>query len=189
MFCVSVFKYILRKLPELKGNYLEIGIYEGDSVAMLADVFRDRFIYAIDPFVEDGNTSHHSCYERGQIMESKKYIALNNISGKENIRFYDMTSKLFHDTILNDEFCQNANISAVLIDGSHWEEDVSNDVEMSLKLIGTKKGVICFDDLNIPDVKKVYDEFLLKNESRILNIEELQPGVTAVNLNSINKQF
>lgn len=179
MFSVSIFKYILRKLPELKGNYLEIGICEGDSVAILADVFRDRFVYAIDPFVEDGNP-HHS------IMESKKYTALNNISGKENIRFYDMTSKLFHDTILNDEFCQNANISAVLIDGSHWEEDVSNDVEMSLKLIGTKKGVICFDDLNIPDVKKVYDEFLLKNESRILNIEELQPGATAVNLNSIN---
>lgn len=187
MFCRSVFEYILRKLPQLKGNYLEIGIYEGDSVAFLADVFPDRFIYAIDPFIEDGNTSHHSCYERGQVMESKKYIALNNIFGKANIKFYEMTSKSFYNDVLNDEFCQNANISIVFIDGSHWEEDVSNDVQIALKLIGTKQGVICFDDLNIPDVKKVYDEFLSKNESRILRIDELQPGVTAVNLNSINK--
>ena len=45
------------------------------------------------------------------------------------------------------------NVAAVYIDGSHHCEDVIVDIKLAMKLIGTKKGFVVFDDLHIPDVK------------------------------------
>lgn len=176
-------EHLIDELPKLSGNYLEIGIYEGDMVSELADAFPERLIFAVDPFIEDGYTKNQSGRDRGQILETQKDLAMRNMQSKENIRFFEMTSRDFYQNICDDIFCENANVCAVLIDGSHWEDDVSNDVDLAMKLIGKKQGIIYFDDLNLPEVNKVYSKFLDRFQDRIANVDNIlthEDGTVAV---------
>jgi hypothetical protein len=75
------------------------------------------------------------------------------------------------------------NIGAVLIDGSHHYEDVSIDVELSMKLIGKKPGFIIFDDTDVEGVKMAQNEFLEKYEKQISLEYILTPNIIGYRLN------
>lgn len=60
---------------------------------------------------------------------------------------------------------ESMNISAVFIDGSHWLEDVRIDYDLTMRLIGTKKGLVIFDDTHLHDVRVAIDEALAKYPS------------------------
>lgn len=49
--CTAGFEFMNNKLASIKSNYLEIGVFDGDSIAGLAKKYPDKKIYAIDPFI------------------------------------------------------------------------------------------------------------------------------------------
>ena len=49
-----------------KNNYLEIGVFDGEIISEIAKKFSSKQCYAIDPFIEDGNTSHISGIEANE---------------------------------------------------------------------------------------------------------------------------
>lgn len=166
LLCGSASTFFRHELPKLPGNYLEIGIYDGDLVALIAREFPDRHCYAIDPFIEDGNTSQHNGgVTKGQFMPGQHAHAIENFKSLPNVTLHQVPSIEFSKT-LDDALIDKMNISAVLIDGSHWYADADNDFKMTLRLL-KNGGIIYADDLGIEGVAKACAEFVERDGSRI----------------------
>lgn len=173
MFCHQAYECIKKQLINLEGNYLEIGVYDGDSLIKLAAEYPNKLMIGIDPFVEDGNTTHSTLVGRGQSMPKQRALALGGFCKYKNIKFYEMTSKSFQRNILTDSLVEGYNISAVLIDGSHWYDDVIIDINIAKTCIGKKKGLVIFDDICQPDVNIAYNYFVTDYADKITKIERL----------------
>jgi len=166
MFCWPGFDFVKAELKNFQGNYLEIGVFNGDSLKQLAEQYTDKLLIGIDPFIEDGNTGHTSNVSRGQHMPVQKQNTLNNLAGLDNVYLYEMTSEEFYER-LTDDVNEQLNICGVLIDGSHWYDDVKIDVKLALKVIGNKPGFIIFDDLHMEEVRRPYLEFCEEHKNII----------------------
>jgi hypothetical protein len=175
MFCGSGHVYFKENTEDSPYNYLEIGVFYGESVGLLADAYPHKQVFAVDPFIEDGFTSHTSGVDRGQRMPTQRESTLKNIAGKKNAYLIEKTSKEFSES-LEDWVVQLMNVGWVLIDGSHHYEDVVIDYELAMRLIGDKKGGIVFDDVNIEGVAKAHKEFIAKYGNRITGIRDISQG-------------
>jgi predicted O-methyltransferase YrrM len=153
-------------LGKLPGNYLEIGVFNGVCTAQLGRNFESKIIYAIDPFIEDGYTLGASHVAQGQSMPNQRDACHKNIDGLENVVLFEMTSKEFAD-ILTDEMISDMDISWVTIDGSHHYDDVTVDYKLAMRLIGSRQGVIVFDDMAHIGVRRAYYEFMAEYADRI----------------------
>lgn len=169
MLCTTGYQFLLENLKIFPGNHLDIGVFDGDGMASLAAAYPDKTIYGIDPFIEDGNTTQLTDVERGGEMVKQEERTVSRLEPYKNTFLNIMTSKEFLD-LLTPETINIMNINSVFVDGSHWYEDVLTDAELAFKLIGNNKGMITFDDLNNPDVKKAYDEILITYKELITEI-------------------
>jgi hypothetical protein len=169
MHCVPGFELFSMALARTGANYLEIGVFNGDSISKLATWYPHKIIYGIDPFIEDGYTSHETGAEQGQHIGQQEENTLKNINGLENIVLFKMTSKEFVE-ILTDEMVKVMEVSHVLIDGSHHYEDVVTDAELAVRLLDGKPGIIVFDDANLPGVDQARHEFVVAHNDKINGI-------------------
>lgn len=160
MFTDNITAYVNNTLPSFDGNYLEIGVYDGKSIATLANNFSNKMIYAIDPFIEDGNTTWHSGVVTGNELKSQRDSTYNFIKDAKNIQLFEMTSKEFYSS-LTIENVIDYNIQIVFIDGAHQYDHVVNDYLLALKLLNNKNGIIIFDDTHITDVISGIENFKL----------------------------
>jgi hypothetical protein len=168
MMCYPGYELFTMTLQRDTCNYFEIGVFEGDGLAHLARKAPHKSIFGVDPFVEDGYTSHTSGDERDRSMNQIEITANNNIKGLENVVLFKMTGQEFAD-MLTDDMIEMMDIGHVLIDGSHHYEDVQVDYELAIRLLGGKPGIIVFDDANLEGVKKAHDEFVNKYSAQIDN--------------------
>ncbi len=175
MFCKSGHVYFRENSEGSPYNYLEIGVFNGESIGLMAEAFPGRQCFAVDPFIEDGFTSHTSNVEFGQHMPTQRENTLKNIAGKQNAYLIEKTSKEFSES-LEDWTVQLMNVAWVLIDGSHHYEDVVIDYELAMRLIGDKKGAIVFDDVDIEGVARAHREFIAKYGSKITGIRDISTG-------------
>lgn len=166
MFCVTSYDYFKNELKNLSGNYLEIGVFNGDSLSKLAREYPNKTIAGIDPFIEDGYTTIHTGKNVGDPLGEQKKNTLYTISRFQNIKFFEMTSKEFYDN-LTDDLVEELDISGVLIDGDHHYEHVKVDSLLAIRLIGNKKGHVMFDDINLEDIQQVMNEFRQTMYNRI----------------------
>ena len=172
MFCLAGFNYLNHKLSSNTGNYLEIGVFNGDSIATLARNYPHLTIYGVDPFVEDGCTTHTSRVQENEHMPDQRANTHANIAGLPNIVLNEEFSSAFADR-LTDAEVDAMKVRHVLIDGSHHYKDVIIDVHLAMRLIGNHGGSIVFDDVNLPDVRRAYDEFLEIYSGRYAPVEDL----------------
>ena len=172
MFCQPGFEYFRRHLGTGNGNYLEIGVFNGDSIAALAREFRQISIFGIDPFVEDGCTTHTTHVQENEAMPEQRANTLANIQGLHNVELFEMTSEVFAQS-MSDELIDGLNIAYVLIDGSHHYADVRQDVDLAMRLIASRTGAIVFDDVNLPGVSEAYQYFLNQYPGHYATVEDL----------------
>jgi predicted O-methyltransferase YrrM len=172
MFCQPGFEYFRRVLAIGPGNYLEIGVFNGDSIAALAREFANKSIFGIDPFIEDGCTTHTTQVQKHDAMPVQRANTLANIQGLPNIELFEMTSLQFAQSLTHD-LVASLNVAWVLIDGSHHYADVQSDVDLAMRLIGDKTGSIVFDDVNLPGVAAAYQYFLKQYSGRYAAVEDL----------------
>ena len=161
---VDGFKFFYNTLANYPGNYLEIGVFEGFILRELARKYPDKTIYGIDPFIEDGNTTGHGGYQKGERTLNQRDKTYENIKGIPNITFFEETSREFAKR--SDDELEKMNVSCVLLDGDHSFEDTMNDLELCNRLIAGR-GVIYVDDLGMPSVNLAVEEFLVRNRHRI----------------------
>ena len=169
MFCRPGFIFFRQELSKSDLNYLEIGVFNGDSIAELAKLNPNKMIYGIDPFIEDGCTMHTTHVKENESMPVQRQNTYNNISGLSNIKLFEQKTSEFDNT-------QDLNIGWILIDGSHHYEDVCIDIKIAMKQIGNKKGGIVFDDTNYAPVIQAHNEFLIEYKDRITNTVDLYNG-------------
>lgn len=172
MFAVEVLQFFKQKLTTINSNYLEIGVYNGDSICQLAKEFTDKIIIGIDPFIEDGCTTHNSGVKEGDSLINQKQNTMNLIANIPNIKFYEQTSIEFNKNLTNND-ALDLNVGAIFIDGSHHYLDVKNDYNLAIKLLGKKYGFICFDDIHCDEVLTAMEEFTDLVSERIISIQDL----------------
>jgi len=182
MFCQPAFEFMQVVLANSPLNYLEIGIYNGDSIAQLGTLNKDKKIFAVDPFIEDGNTSHNSGVHQGESLVNQKESSYNLIKDLENVKIFEMTSKQFLQE-LTPTMIEELNVGCVLIDGSHHYDDVVLDGILALSLIASKSGIVIFDDVNLPDVNRAHNEWTTANKDIIAEKIELTPHIIAYRIN------
>ena len=177
MFCKPAYELVYSNLNARPFNYLEIGVFDGDSIGGIAKNHPEYKIYGIDPFLEDGYTVDHTRVNANEHMPVQQANTYKNIQGLTNVVLFETTSKDFADT-LTDKMVNDMNVGWVLIDGSHHYEDVIIDINLAIRLIGHKPGVIIFDDVNIEGVNKAYLEFLNMSikKSDAVDIYAAHPG-------------
>lgn len=176
LFTKNICSFVTSKLNKISGNYLEIGVYDGESIETLASLFPNKKIYGIDPFIEDGHTSWNSRRLIGEKLESQKKHTINRIKDKSNIIFFEMTSKLFYEN-LTIENIEKYNVEIVFIDGDHHYDNVVNDLNLAVSLLNNKKGIIILDDIHMPDVKTAQQEFLSKYQTKIVETSSFKNAV------------
>ena len=187
MLCSVGFGFLKTEIRKFQGNYLEIGIFDGDLISSLARENADKMFYGIDPFIEDGYTEKLTNVLKGNTITSQKDTALSKLSKCKNLAYFIETSEDFSKH-LTDEECDKFNISCVLIDGSHWYKDVVIDYDIAVRLIKDKKGFIVFDDVNVPEVEQAWNTFLEKYKSIITKTSVIltvnnKSGITVAYLN------
>lgn len=160
MLSGALYHFAKLNLAACPGNYFEIGSFNGVGTAMLAKHYVDKIIYAVDPFIEDGYTVDASGQEQGNEMLAQREAFAQHTNGLENVVLFETTSSQFAD-ILTDEMIGSMNVQWVFIDGSHHYDDVVIDSDLAVRLIDKKPGVIVFDDMAHPDVRKAYEEFIV----------------------------
>lgn len=162
-----VYDITKREFSKFNGNYFEIGIFNGQGTAEIANLFPERTIYALDPFIEDGYTLDNSLVSQGENMETQRQAAYRNLGPYANVTIIEMLSSEFAKHLMAEDIIK-FNVSWVVIDGSHHYEDVIVDAEMAKLLIDTKQGAIVFDDLQHEGVMQAYEEFKAKYAFRIV---------------------
>jgi len=178
MFCQQGYRVFSECLQVSQYDYLEIGVFNGDSIAGLARRYPHKIIYGVDPFIEDGYTTHVSNVERGNAMPTQKQTAHNNIKGLSNVVLFETRSSDFAD-ILTDEMISDMNVGWALIDGSHHYDDVVVDMHLAMRLIGNRAGGIVFDDVCLPEVEQAYHKWLEIYKDQIgpvIDIYRDEPG-------------
>lgn len=161
-----VYEPINQYLKSNKNNYLEIGVFNGVGLAKIAKSNPDLHCEAVDPFIEDGYTMANSNTEVGGKMSAQYNSALEAIGELENVNLNVMTSHEYFDS-LTEEKIISLNIGTVLIDGNHHYEFVVNDYKLAMAVIGSKAGLIVFDDINVSGVQQAFDEFCVEYADRI----------------------
>lgn len=187
--CAAGLTFIRSVLGNFQGNYLEIGVFNGELISELGQVFSGKKIIGVDPFIEDGNTVTITNTPKGGKINVQLQNTLNAISGKPNITVFEMTSKEFLEQLTQEQI-DDFNINIVLIDGSHWYDDVVIDFEISKRLINTKPGIIVVDDIGpgMPEVERAKEEFKSRNSDLITKVTLPQGGIVeAIFLNGGEK--
>ena len=184
IFTDHILAFFKNNLLNLNSNYLEIGVYFGISISELANEFPNKKIFAIDPFIEDGNTSWHSGITHTEPLNTQRTHALKLAESKTNLKLFEMTTQEFYNN-LTEEQIQLMNVGAVFIDGDHHYEHATIDYKLALALIGKKQGLIVFDDDNIESVRRAMDEFELAAQDIITEKITLPRTSTAYRLNSL----
>ena len=171
-----VYEPISNYLKDSKNNYLEIGVFNGIGLAKIAADHPDTMCEAVDPFIEDGHTTSASQIRTGKKMSAQHNSTLEAIDKLENVNLNVMTS---HDYFANltKEKITSLNIGTVLIDGNHHYDFVVNDYKLAMAVIGNKAGLIVFDDMSVPGVKKAFDEFCIEHQDRIRDQLSIANGV------------
>jgi tRNA G46 methylase TrmB len=95
MFCKPGFDFLVHALYTIPSNYLEIGVFNSDSIANIATIYPSKKIYGIDPFIEDGYTSHVTDVNRGELLSQQKQNTLNNIKDLQNVEGVKMAQNEF----------------------------------------------------------------------------------------------
>lgn len=184
----NVYKAVSKELESSPYNVLEIGAFNGAGTKMLASGFPDTKIYVIDPFIEDGCTKHITEVETGDEMETQFASFLKNTDDFGNVLLYSQTSSSFFYDLLEDaypvRFIAHLNIGWVIIDGAHDYENVTNDYELAITMIGDKPNCgIIFDDVDLQDVGRAYQEFLEKYKDKISSVGEVVSNSVMVKIN------
>jgi len=142
-------------LQSVDGNYLEIGVYYGETFFELAKKNPTRKLYGIDPFISDGWTGQH----KGTQLSEAEQVCNQKMKEFPNTFIFKATSKQFAGMPAD---IKGFNISTVFIDGSHWYDDVVIDTDLAIKMIGKKPGIIIYDDLHIGGVRDALKQGLEK---------------------------
>ena len=169
MLATYIYDYLLNKLSSISGSYLEIGIYDGEGIAMLAKKYPDKILYCIDPFIDDGCTTHISGVDKGGALVKIRDAALKNISDYKNIILFEVLSNKFNQHL--------PGIECILIDGDHSYEECCNDFELSMRLLN-EGGLLIFDDMQVEGVSNSVKLFETKYGERIITSEFIA-GATA----------
>jgi len=160
------YKDLLTLIPVFVGNYLEIGVFEGDMLRDFAERWPNKMFYGIDPFLSDCDTIGHTGVPIGERLERQRACAHENFKDRPNIKFFEQTSKDFLDQKSNEELASMC-IQVVYVDGSHTYLDTFTDLCLSAKLI-KNEGLIYVDDINLPEVFRAVDHFVALQSHRIL---------------------
>jgi Methyltransferase domain len=159
MWCWHGYEFVLAELAHTDASFLEIGVLDGDLFSGVARAFPNRCAYGIDPFVNPGDITKETGVPPGATLTSQRASTYNNISALPNAILYETTSLAFSQQ-LTDSQVHEMNIGIVLIDGSPNYDDVLNDLVMSVRLIGTKSGVIILDDVGVESIARAKDTFI-----------------------------
>jgi predicted O-methyltransferase YrrM len=109
--------------------YLEIGVYNGASLALMMQHPFETEIHGIDPLILDGQVEH-------TFSNVKRF----NIHG----RCVAIHQTYSHDPGLLHEL-KDLSIDLLFVDGDHQQESVLHDFELYSPLVGSG-GFIVFDD-------------------------------------------
>ena len=162
---------LIGNLNQKEYNSLEIGVFNGAGTAIIGKTFPNKTIYAIDPFIEDGNTDWITQVGEGNTLNIQKQNCYNNIKNLANVVLFEETSKSFSKK-LTEKMIVEMNIGWVIIDGDHNYEPVTIDYELAIEIINKKKNSgIIVDDTNLPGVEKATNEFLKKYKNIIKSTE------------------
>lgn len=163
------------------GNYLEIGIFNGVSVANLAEKFPHKQFFGIDCFRSDGYPPWDVAYAGKEELNEQRQNAYANVEGLSNVVLIeDRTDNVYKNRLSE---LLDKNISVVVVDGSHWYKDVLNDIELALAVIGNKGGLIYFDDYLVPDVSRAVNEIMNRFGSRLVGKQGDDPDDYSIRVN------
>ena len=163
------YEALLMEIPKYMGNYLEIGVYEGDMLKDFAERWSEKTFYGIDPFLSDPDTIGHHGVPVGETLHEQKYKAYENWKGINNITFFETTSKRFLETMDQDTL-DEMKVSVVYVDGSHSYDDTLTDLTLAGKCI--RQGLIYVDDSGLPEVAMAMHYFMGFNHDRIVEYKD-----------------
>lgn len=144
---------IINSLPYSKGNFLEIGCFDGANIASIAKENPHKIIYGIDPFICN---DEHLQLPVGTKLNNQKINLYENIKNLSNVKFFETTTEQF-SLSQSEEDIKNMNVDLIFIDGAHVFDFITHDVDLSINLILNNSfngGIVVFDDLHIKDVIK-----------------------------------
>ncbi|NBO27883.1 MAG: hypothetical protein EBV10_01375 [Synechococcaceae bacterium WB6_1A_059] len=134
-------------------------------------MFNEVIDYGIDPFIEDGFTEPISKIQKGESLNSQRLIAYENLQKRPNATLFEMTTENFVKN--HSDEIPNLNISFVVIDGSHYFEDIVIDYNLAMNCLGHRPGIILWDDFQITYVQQAFEKFQSDHKNRILKIESI----------------
>ncbi len=165
-----------------RGNYLEIGSFNGRLVAALASQSPTKMFYCVDPFVEDGHTTHVTGVAGGGAISQVEAHFFENTDSLPNVILFKETSKEFY--VRNCGSLKRFKVDTVMVDGNHRFDHVISDLYLAADLlVGAADGYIYVDDYKKDDVKQAVSIFLHKFKDSITVTDMVKDSGVVLHLN------
>lgn len=121
-------------------NYLEVGVWEGETLFKIAETNKKIKVYGVDPY----SGSSFQGYYKGEVQSRVDNIfydklfndVLKNASNYLNVEILRMSSKKASEHFLDE------GLDIVFIDARHDFESVSNDIKFWMPKV-RKGGCLC----------------------------------------------
>jgi hypothetical protein len=154
MLAPYIYNELKTFLKTTKGNFLEIGSFDGDGIAMLAKLYPEKMFYSIDPFIEDGHTTHITNTMQGNEIEHIYQRFKANTDNLTNIVHFKMPTARFLELKL-----MLPSINTMLIDGDHSFFGASLDLQLANILAKNNELTVFMDDINKKSVRGALNYF------------------------------
>ena len=141
---------------------LEIGTHDGTFANFLSQLSFIEKIYTID--LHETDLRFINTYDRKNIEQRNKFIKFRNDNLKSSkIKFIETDSNKILEVFKKEKF------DLIWVDGDHFNPQVTNDINNSLKLLQPNGYILC-DDVIIKDE----NNFKLSNSDSFKTISELK---------------
>lgn len=142
----------------VEGDVLEIGALSGTSTRVLCEISKkyNRTVHVVDPW--DGREAGDDYMYRCFLEKTSRY---------DNVKVL-RASSVSNEAI---SYIKNLDLAFCLVDGLHTYDYALSDLR---NVVGSMRnsGVICLDDINLPDVKNAASTFeVIHNDWHLLEIE------------------
>ena len=152
----------------LKGNVLEIGVYKGKSVPILASNMTSGEKLVLCDLFDTKASNHLNLIE---IDNSYDVMSVHEIVDLLRT-FPDISTTIIVGNSLNlESVLVDSKFRFIHIDGSHIYEMVKNDIDLALRHLDSKTGILAIDDyrsMHTPGVSRAVWELLTQEKVRVI---------------------
>ena len=156
---LELYEKLLKGKKETALNVLEVGIYNGGSILLWSDYFKNSTVYGLD-------------------NNPDLNFIIDKVRNKENVRIYTGIDAYNNDFFTNEFLNKNIKFDLLLDDGPHSLESFLQFINLYSQVM-TDDGILIIEDIPFLDWTEILKNAVPENLKQFVKIYDIRETATA----------